>query len=101
VRVGLLQKELDLEYNGTGAPDTQNMMMLIQGTVMPQVRTVSYCYCIFHSISIGIMSTLKYYITIELADMTIITLTILYQTLAISSAGERWGRGGSESVPFP
>ena len=38
-----MQKELDLEVNGAGAPDTNNLMRLIQGTVMPQVSTLCYC----------------------------------------------------------
>lgn len=37
-----MQKELDLDINGVGGngPDTNNLMRLIQGTVMPQVRLI-------------------------------------------------------------
>ena len=35
-----MQRELDLEVVGTGVPDTSNLMRLIQGTVMPQVRAI-------------------------------------------------------------
>ena len=46
-----MQRELDLEVVGTGVPDTSNLMRLIQGTVMPQVRAIcTYIECLLLSI---------------------------------------------------